>query len=739
MGASDRSTLAVTLSVFLATFTVIPLTSDRSFLADSWLLIAILGVLTMGLRRLQVRRGAVLGAQLLVWAGFSLALSASLPGTSDSWYDHVVTLWAAGIQHMQTQASPMDANFGVELIFVCVIGLIMVVTDLLVSGIQRPAWAIAPTALVFLVPAIGLGADTGVPSFLCIALGYLGILVAEGLNTTARWTRGLSSDTAQGQGTATPVVWRAAGLIGVPALLLTVVLGLIVPTFALSGIGFGSGPGGNGPLQLSDPALDLRRNLNQPQDKVVIEYTTDKPGGLYLRLASLPQFNSAGWGNIAMKLTPGEQLPQIPGVGLEPTERRRSTVRVLDFRSEYLPLPYAPRSFDATGNWAYDSQSLVVLSMARRDRANSIRNLSYTVESSDITPDATDLVDATAGIPGDASITAAVPRDLPESLRNTTRKVTAGADTPGLRAAKIQEYLRSDEFTYSTETLPGSGYQALENFLLTDHTGYCEQFATAMAMMARLVDIPSRVAVGFLPGVRRGDHWEVSIRDMHAWPELYFAGLGWVRFEPTPASVTGAAPGWTVPKEGAPNGAPTQSASAQPSSSASAPSTRPDSDPGAPTTGTEADTGFTWGRTLLGSGIGLVALTVLAAPATIRRRRRSGRLSNDGSTDERVEAAWEEIRDTVLDYGGSWPEGTPKTIGGEIGHRLPDGGSDTMTRVATMVERSRYARSFGDADVDQSLPGMTQDIRRGIAEPQSRWRRVRAVVAPKSLFYRRSG
>ena len=70
-----------------------------------------------------------------------------------------------------------------------------------------------------------------------------------------------------------------------------------------------------------------------------------------------------------------------------------------------------------------------------------------------------------------------------------------------------------------------------------------------MAMMARVVGIPSRVSVGFLPGDRDGDSWEVSIRDMHAWPELYFAGYGWVRFEPTPASVTGAAPSWTVRTE----------------------------------------------------------------------------------------------------------------------------------------------------------------------------------------------
>ena len=54
---------------------------------------------------------------------------------------------------------------GVKLIFVTVIGMIMIMTDLLVSGIGRPAWAIAPPATLFLVPALGLGTDTGVLSF----------------------------------------------------------------------------------------------------------------------------------------------------------------------------------------------------------------------------------------------------------------------------------------------------------------------------------------------------------------------------------------------------------------------------------------------------------------------------------------------------------------------------------------------------------------------------------------------
>src|SRR3712207_3589342 len=116
---------------------------------------------------------------------------------------------------MQEQASPMDPNDGVTLIFSTIVAGLFIFTDLLAAGLARPAWALVPPATLFLVPALGLGTDIGVTSFLLIGVGYLGILVADGLNSSHRWTRGLSRDSAETVGAA-PVVWRAAALIGVP-------------------------------------------------------------------------------------------------------------------------------------------------------------------------------------------------------------------------------------------------------------------------------------------------------------------------------------------------------------------------------------------------------------------------------------------------------------------------------------------------------------------------------------------
>ena len=207
---------------------------------------------------------------------------------------------------------------------------------------------------------------------------------------------------------------------------------------------------------------------------------------------------------------------------------------------------------------------------------------------------------------------------------------------------------------------------------------------------ARLAGIPSRVSVGFLPGRQNGDRWEVSIRDMHAWPELYFTGYGWVRFEPTPGSVTGSAPPWTVPNSDGGGDDPSSDPSSEASSDLPSESATSSGAPSLDPTTTTGSAGFwTFGRSALAAGIGVVSLLILAAPATIRVRRRTARLSPEAPAEEQVESAWAEIRDTVVDYGGQWPAGSPRAIGREVGAQLDQPESSEMATVATLVERSR--------------------------------------------------
>src|SRR4029453_14354329 len=124
------------------------------------------------------------------------------------------------------------------------------------------------------------------------------------------------------------------------------------------------------------------------------------------------------------------------------------------------------------------------------------------------------------------------------------------ATTPFDKALAIQDYLRSSEFRYNLNVpaLSAGGNQ-LRRFLTQVREGYCEQFAIAMAMMARQVDIPSRVAVGFTAGELVDNDWvQVPTPAAPAWPELWFPNAGWVPFEPTPrADGTVSVPIYTTP------------------------------------------------------------------------------------------------------------------------------------------------------------------------------------------------
>jgi transglutaminase-like putative cysteine protease len=108
-------------------------------------------------------------------------------------------------------------------------------------------------------------------------------------------------------------------------------------------------------------------------------------------------------------------------------------------------------------------------------------------------------------------------------------------------AAEVEAYLRSKPFVYNLKTVykPSKG-PVLAQFLLTKHRGYCQMFASAMALVLRLHGIPTRVAVGFTTGQstsKEGGAYLVTDHNAHMWVETYFPHWGWQPFEPTPGSV----------------------------------------------------------------------------------------------------------------------------------------------------------------------------------------------------------
>ncbi len=120
--------------------------------------------------------------------------------------------------------------------------------------------------------------------------------------------------------------------------------------------------------------------------------------------------------------------------------------------------------------------------------------------------------------------------------------LSAGAPSEFDIVARVQRYLQSSRFRYTTD-VPTASDQPLMDFLLTTHEGYCQHFAGAAALLLRMAGVPTRVVVGFATGQESGPRtYRVRDKDAHAWIEVYFPERGWVAFNPTPAAASAAVP-----------------------------------------------------------------------------------------------------------------------------------------------------------------------------------------------------
>ncbi len=131
-----------------------------------------------------------------------------------------------------------------------------------------------------------------------------------------------------------------------------------------------------------------------------------------------------------------------------------------------------------------------------------------------------------------------------EKTAELAARVKGDAKTPQEAAQRILAYLHSDRFKYSL-TLPEVDQQApLEAFLFKARRGHCEYFASAMAIMLRTLEIPSRNVTGFVGGRYNpyGGYYALRQGDAHSWVEAYIEGRGWVTFDPTPPSRANVGP-----------------------------------------------------------------------------------------------------------------------------------------------------------------------------------------------------
>ncbi|SDC95364.1 DUF3488 and transglutaminase-like domain-containing protein [Nocardioides lianchengensis] len=596
----------------------------------------------------------------------------------------------------------------------------LLLVDLIAGTLRRVPLAGLPLLAVFTVPVSMLDDGLSWWIFALCAAGFLALLFLHENEQIARWGRPLGTDpTITDPSTFTVRTGAArasAGAIGGVATALAIVVPLAIPTLDLHLFDFGPGSGGDDEITLENPMTDLRRDLKRDVDLDLLRVTTDDPTPSYLRISVLNRFSDEEWTS-GDRSIPTDQLPDgamPPLLGVDDTvprvEHDYSISVGSAFRSSWLPTQAPISAITAEGDWRYDDATMDFIA---GDEDLDTAGLSYDLTSVDLELDAADMAAAppSAGLVG--SEFTSVPDDLTPMARDLALAVTENATSPFERAVALQQWFRDGGgFRYSLDVDLGNGADDLEAFL-TDRVGYCEQFASAMAVMAREIGIPARVAVGFLSPERVSrSTYQYSSFDLHAWPEIFIPGSGWVAFEPTPAGRASGVPSYTDIEVG--NAAPIPT----PSATASNPDDRPSrgqSESASPTasadprasSGDDAGGGFPW----LPVGGGVVGALLLAGlltlPRTLRRARRTRRLDGDPET------VWAELRDSAVDLGVPWPAqrspretrehlvgflGDPADEGPAAerpahGRHVAPGPASSLDRIVIALERSRYARS----------------------------------------------
>ncbi|MDJ0369556.1 DUF3488 and transglutaminase-like domain-containing protein [Streptomyces sp. H10-C2] len=762
MSGRARLTVCAAAASIMAACSLLPLATPTGWILQAAFLVALQSTVGALARRVPLPRPLTVLAQALVTLLIltlmfvsKKAVGGVLPGPKA--FAGLGRLLSDGLRDVSQFAIPAPVTPGIRLLLVGGVLVIALAVDALAVTYGSAAPAGLPLLALYSVAAGLAGGGSRWLWFLIAAGGYLLLLLAEGRDRLSRWGRvfgggppstgwtGGSGIRAEGSAMA-PV--RTGRRIGAMALGIALIAPAVLPSLGnglLDAAAGGSGPGINVGSNSVNPVVALQNNLKQAENREVLTYRTNAPStsDMYLRIVALDQFDGTQWRAAEHPLSDiPDVFPAPAGLGpdIKATEIITSVAADGDYAQSWLPLPYPAEKLQVGGHWRFDKEGRTVIG----DRNQNTRGVKYKVTSLQVQPTAAQLAEAPEPASAFKEEYTRVPDSLPEVVSRTAAQVTRGAANPYEQAVALQRYFHSGNFLYSTQVKSGTGVDAISRFL-KDKQGFCIHFAFTMAAMARTLHIPARVAVGFAPGngPRSDGTVSVGLKDAHAWPELYFEGIGWTRFEPTP--FRGTAPNYTVDQPPATGGGPSvpdHGKSAAPSAGASASASCSVKDKAL---GDCTPLGQDTGSGPTGSGISLARLAGIALPVLLvlgvpllpllwRRRERSRRLGGGRGQEEgaRTLTAWRELVDTAWDYGILPDESeTPRRATARL---VRDGGLDEAAaqaagRVAAAVEQVLYAHR------PRPVTGLAADVRQvrdGLHRAAGRRGRLRAVVLPRS-------
>jgi hypothetical protein len=630
-----------------------------------------------------------------------------------------ITSW----KQLLTTVAPVAASDGHLIVPFLLLLVTSVLTGSLALRLRHGGWALIPAGV-----AVMFGIALGVPSPAApIAQGAVFALVSVGwLSLRQIWApqNAAVSVSEIDPARASHMRWRR---IGAGAAVLVVATGAGVATSAIA--------------QPYEPRHVFRDTIIPPFDireypsplqsyrKVVrddSEHTLftvqGLPEGSRVRLAAMDDFNGQVYNvSDAGNGSSGAFTPLRGNMSVD-AEGDRVTVKVEigEYDDVWIPITGQVNEFSYTGDRAEELRRSTYFNESSATAISTIplaKGDTYTLETTiPVERDDADLAKAEFG-----SVTMPKQSNVPEELASLAAEQTEDAETPIEKVAALETFLAEGGFFshgLQNEVISRAGHtsERITTLIGGDQMiGDDEQYAVAMTLLARELDIPARVVMGFYPDEEDAAEttFAASGEDVHAWVEVNFAGHGWVAFDPTP------------PEDKVPNDQNTKPR-ADPKPQVLQPPPPPqepvDLPPTLPDDREAEEDDFNLagliGTILTIGGISLGVIALLASPFIVigawkAARRRSRRAAE--RTSDRISGGWDELTDRAVDYGARLTAGSTRAEeAGQVVEKIP------VPAVTVLAQRAD-AEVFGPSDptpeqvdafwkeVDEIVVGLSKD------------------------------
>jgi transglutaminase-like putative cysteine protease len=386
--------------------------------------------------------------------------------------------------------------------------------------------------------------DGARPQFAALFLiGALAVLFMDGLRRVRQWGP-LHPWSSQRRRIMSPTATRGARRLALIALGAALLIPGVLPGYQRAGLlRLDTGPASSTPTINPLVSVTASLHLQHPLELFVVQ--SNHPD--YWRWMSLDKFNGTTWTTDDLDVGKGATVPAGGVLAPDPLDSINPDVHTVEVQQSFAisqpPGQWLPMAFRAD-SVAVGKSSIRYdpITAAAVPLVGSQPGLQYSVTSTVVEPTRADL----ENIPQSDFDVKTHPEFLPDELlpqtaemaelRQIARDETAGEATPFEKVLAIQQYLANGDFTYDQRVSGAYDVKTLLNFLTHTKRGFCQQFASAMAVLVRSLGYPARVATGFTPGRYDAEKklYVVSTDNAHTWVEVLFPGYGWIPFEPTP-------------------------------------------------------------------------------------------------------------------------------------------------------------------------------------------------------------